>query len=80
VTLANGILTFSFTYEDDKTFTLDYIKDIKIDNTGKVTLVHSIIDPLTNREKETVLINKLKYITDVTLDTGEWIEVEPSTE
>lgn len=80
VTLANGILTFSFTYEDDKTFTLDYIKDIKIDNTGKVTLVHSIIDPLTNREKETILINKLKYITDVTLDTGEWVEIEPSTE
>ena len=80
VTLANGILTFSFTYEDDKTFTLDYIKDIKIDNTGKVTLVHSIIDPLTNREKETILINKLKYITDVTLDTGEWVEVEPSSE
>lgn len=80
VTLANGILTFSFTYEDNKTFTLDYIKDIKIDNTGKVTLVHSVIDPLTNREKETVLINKLKYITDVTLDTGEWVEVEPSSE
>ena len=80
VTLANGILTFSFTYEDNKTFTLDYIKDIKIDNTGKVTLVHSVIDPLTNKEKETVLINKLKYITDVTLDTGEWVEVEPSSE
>ena len=79
VTLANGVLTFSFTYEDDKTFTLDYIKDIKIDNTGKVTLVHSIMDPLTNKEKETVLINKLKYITDVTLDTGEWVEVEPSS-
>ena len=80
VTLANGILTFSFTYDDDKTFTLDYIKDIKIDGTGKVTLVHSIIDQLTGREKETVLINKLKYITDVTLDTGEWVEVEPSSE
>ena len=80
VTLANGILTFSFTYDDDKTFTLDYIKDIKIDGTGKVTLVHSIIDQLTGREKETVLINKLKYITNVTLDTGEWVEVEPSSE
>lgn len=80
VTLANGILTFSFTYDDDKTFTLDYIKDIKIDGTGKVTLVHSIIDQLTGREKETILINKLKYITDVTLDTGEWVEVEPSSE
>ena len=80
VTLANGILTFSFTYDDDKTFTLDYIKDIKIDGTGKVTLVHSIIDQLTGREKETVLINKLKYITDVTLDTGEWVEIEPSSE
>ena len=80
VTLANGILTFSFTYDDDKTFTLDYIKDIKIDGTGKVTLVHSIIDQLTGREKETLLINKLKYITDVTLDTGEWVEVEPSSE
>lgn len=80
VTLANGILTFSFTYEDNKTFTLDYIKDIKIDNTGKVTLVHSVIDPLTNKEKETVLINKLKYITDVTLDTGEWVKVESSSE
>jgi len=80
VTLTNGILTFSFTYDDDKTFTLDYIKDIKIDGTGKVTLVHSIIDQLTGREKETVLINKLKYITDVTLDTGEWIEIEPSSE
>ena len=80
VTLANGILTFSFTYDDDKTFTLDYIKNIKIDETGKVTLVHSIIDQLTGREKETVLINKLKYITNVTLDTGEWVEVEPSSE
>ena len=80
VTLANGILTFSFTYEDDKTFTLDYIKNIKIDGTGKVTLVHSIIDQLTGREKETILINKLKYITDVTLDTGEWVEIEPSSE
>ena len=80
MTLEDGIFTITFTHDDSKTFTLDYIKDIKIDETGKVTLVHSTINPLTNTNKETILIDKLKYITGITLDTGTWITPQDATD
>ena len=72
VAFENGILTFSFTHEDDESFELDYIKQIQLSENGTLTLTHSILDPETGFAKKDVYTNKIKWVTDVQFDTGEF--------
>ena len=70
ITFENGVMTFSFSHDDDKQFIFDYVSEITLQDNGTLTFVHSIIDPETGFKKKDIYANKLKWITDVSLDTG----------
>lgn len=70
ITFENGVMTFSFSHDDDKQFIFDYVSEITLQDNGTLTFVHSIIDPETGFKKKNIYTNKLKWITDVSLDTG----------
>lgn len=72
VAFENGVLTFSFTHEDDESFELDYIKQIELSENGTLTLTHSTLDPETGFAKKDVYTNKIKWVTNVQFDTGEF--------
>jgi hypothetical protein len=41
MTLNNGVFTITFTHDGPKTFTFDYVKDIKINNRGYLQFDYS---------------------------------------
>lgn len=73
ITFENGVMTFSFSHDDDKQFIFDYVSEITLQDDGTLTFIHSIIDSETGLKKKDIYANKLKWITDVSLDTGSFI-------
>ena len=68
ITFENGILTFSFTHDDDISFIFDYISRIELAEDGTLTFVHSILE--NGQQKKDVYANRLQWISNVSLDTG----------
>lgn len=79
ITFENGVMTFSFSHDDDKQFIFDYVSEITLQDNGTLTFIHSIIDSETGSKKKNIYTNKLKWITDVSLDTGSFT-VSPAYE
>ena len=73
VTFENGILTFLFTYDDDRSFIFDYVSKIELEDNGTLTFTHSILDDETNELKKDIYRNKIQWINDLSLDTGSFI-------
>ena len=67
MTLENGIFTITFTHDDAKTFTFDYVKDVKINNQGYLQFDYS----LSGKTKD---FPDIKWIKDIQLDTSTKIQ------
>ena len=66
MTLNNGVFTITFTHDGPKTFTFDYVKDVKINNRGYLQFDYS----LSGKTKE---FSDIKWIDNIQLDVGEEI-------
>lgn len=67
MTFENGIFTITFTHDDSKTFTFDYVKDVKINSQGYLQFDYS----LSGKTKE---FSNIKWIKDIQLDTSTKIQ------